>query len=311
MKILVTGALGHIGSRVIRELPARFPGMELTLIDDMSAQRYCSLFNLPEGVRYRFTEGDVTKIDLGPLVKGADFVLHLAAITNAAGSFENQAEVERNNFYGTQRVADECVRQRVPLLYLSSTSVYGSAAELVDEDCPESDLNPQSPYAETKLKEERLLAELGKKAELPFIVCRFGTIFGISPGIRFHTAVNKFCWQAVTGKPLTVWKTAYDQKRPYLDVGDAVNAIELILRERIFDRRIYNVLTGNYTVRQITDVIRGFVPDLTINFVETQIMNQLSYEVSCARFQAKGFRAQGDIHRGISDTVDLLRGLRA
>ena len=56
------------------------------------------------------------------------------------------------------------------------------------------------------------------KKGLKGVSCRFGTIFGASPGMRFHTAVNKFCWQAVMGQPITVWSTAYDQKRPYLEV---------------------------------------------------------------------------------------------
>ena len=47
MKIVVTGALGHIGSRLIRELPTMFPEAEIVLIDNLSTQRYCSLFNLP------------------------------------------------------------------------------------------------------------------------------------------------------------------------------------------------------------------------------------------------------------------------
>jgi UDP-glucose 4-epimerase len=39
MKIVVTGALGHIGSRLIRELPVAFPEAHIVMIDDMSAQR--------------------------------------------------------------------------------------------------------------------------------------------------------------------------------------------------------------------------------------------------------------------------------
>ena len=38
MKIIVTGALGHIGSKLIRELPARFPGAEIIMVD-MDANR--------------------------------------------------------------------------------------------------------------------------------------------------------------------------------------------------------------------------------------------------------------------------------
>ena len=54
MKIVVTGALGHIGSRLIRELPARFPDAKIVMLDNLLTQRYCSLFNLPATGQYRF-----------------------------------------------------------------------------------------------------------------------------------------------------------------------------------------------------------------------------------------------------------------
>jgi nucleoside-diphosphate-sugar epimerase len=138
-------------------------------------------------------------------------------------------------------------------------------------------------------------------------VCRFGTVFGPSPGMRFHTSVNKFCWQAVMGQPLSVWRTAYEQKRPYLDLSDAVRAISFIIENDLFDGEIYNVLTLNATVREIVEVIRGFVPETDLAFVDSPIMNQLSYEVSSQRFLDRGFRFSGDIGRGIGGTIALLR----
>jgi UDP-glucose 4-epimerase len=47
MKIVVTGALGHIGSRLIRDLPQTFPAAQVVMIDDMMTQRYAALFDLP------------------------------------------------------------------------------------------------------------------------------------------------------------------------------------------------------------------------------------------------------------------------
>src|SRR3989338_3306546 len=308
MKIVVTGALGHIGSRLIRELPGWFGGSQIVLIDDMSAQRYCSLFNLPNG-NYRFLEGDVIKMDLESIFKGVDFVFHLAAITNAAASFEIAAELERVNFSATSLVAEACLKSGASLIYLSTTSVYGTQAEVVDENCALSDLKQQSPYAETKLKEERLLQELGSRG-LRFIICRFGTIFGVSPGMRFHTAVNKFCWQAVLGQPLTVWRTALHQKRPYLDLNDAMAVFKLITARKIFDGRIYNVLTANLTVNDIVEDLKEHIPDVNIKLVDQKIMNQLSYEILDARFRAHGFKPQGSLRQGVADTVKLLKGSR-
>jgi len=302
--------MGHIGSRLIRALPDYFPGIEVIMLDDMSTQRFPSLFNLPESARYRFAECDVTKSDLSPFVEGADVVVHLAALTDAAGSFDRAEQVERVNFTATERVAAACMNHSIALIAPSSTSVYGTQKNVVDEECPPDDLKPQSPYAETKLREEQLLTRLAQQG-LRVTMLRLGTIFGTSPGIRFHTAVNKFCWQAIMGTPITVWKTAYDQRRPYLDLSDAIAAIAFFIKGDRFDGRIYNVVTENATVRQVIERIKRIVPDLEVTFVEERIMNQLSYDVANARLNALGFNVTGSMERGIADTIALLKQCRS
>ena len=233
MKIIVTGAIGHIGSYIIRDLGKNFPGADIIMIDNMMTQRFPSLFNLPSNAKYHFIEGDVSQMDLKSVFVGANVVIHLAAITDAAGSIDKAEELEANNYQSTLRVAKACIEVGARLIALSSTSVYGTQKDQVDENCSEIDLQPQSPYATTKLKEEELITNLVNKEGLKAIHCRFGTIFGASPGMRFHTAVNKFCWQAVMGQPITVWTTAYDQKRPYLDLLDASRAIDYIIKNNI------------------------------------------------------------------------------
>lgn len=307
MKIVITGALGHIGSYVIRCLPNSFPGSEFILLDNLMTQRYPSLFDLPKNGNYKFIEFDVTKDDLDVILAGASVVIHLAAITDAAGSFERKEELENNNFGATKKVAESCARNGVKLICLSSTSVYGTQNDLVSENCTLDELNPQSPYAITKLKEEDFVKNLCFKKSLRAVICRFGTIYGVSQGMRFHTAVNKFCWQSVMGIPITVWSTAFDQKRPYLDLQDAYKAFEFIIKEDLFDGDIYNILTGNHTVRDITNLIKNYVEKLEIAFVDNKIMNQLSYEVDNRKFANKGFKFSGNLSNGIYETIQLLK----
>jgi len=305
MKIVITGALGHIGSRLVQTLPAEFPDAELLLLDDFSTQRYCSLFNLSAS-RFRFEAADVLQAPLDALFAGADGVIHLAAVTDAVASFDQRDRVEQVNFEATGRVARACAAADVPLIFLSTTSVYGSQAEVVDENCPIEELKPQSPYAESKLASERLLTQLGGEIGLRFITCRFGTIFGVSPGMRFHTAVNKFMWQACFGQPITVWRAALDQRRPYLDLEDGVRAIAFIIARQLYDNAIYNVLTTNLSVRQVVDAIRPHVADLRVDFVDSPIMNQLSYDVRCEKFTSLGFSFEGSLERAVADTFRLL-----
>jgi len=305
-RILITGSLGHIGSGLIHSIvPDEFK--EVRMIDNLSTQRYASLFNLPKRVGFTFIEDDILKADMTALTQDVDVVVHLAAITDASSSFERREEVEQVNYEGTKRIAQACLENNASLLFPSTTSVYGSQSEVVDENCPIEELKPQSPYAEYKLKSEKMLKEIGLRQGLKFVTCRLGTIFGTSIGMRFHTAVNKFCWQAVMGRPLTVWKTAMDQKRPYLGVDDAVEAIKFITEKNIFDGEIYNIVSSNNTVRDIVDSITESIPETFVELVDSEIMNQLSYNVLAKKISHLGFKSKSRLSKGIQDTISLLQ----
>ena len=308
MRVVVTGALGHIGSRLIRDIAVAWPGAEVVMLDNLATERYASLYDLPAACRYEFIEGDILTADLDRVCEGADAVIHLAALTSGASS--SLEVMQRVNVAGTARVARACAGLGVAMLFPSTTSVYGVANGVVTEDCEPADLRPQSPYADWKLQSEQLLHAVGRDLGLRFVIFRMGTIFGPSVGMRFHTAVNQFCWRAVSGQPIEVWQTASHQFRPYLDLSDAVRAMLFVIRRGVFDGRIYNVLTLNATVAHVVEVLSTFVPNLRINYVESPLMNTLSYHVDQARFRRLGFEFTGSLERGIGDTVALLTGAR-
>ena len=307
MNIVITGALGHIGSFLLRSLPSEFENINIIAIDSLVTQRYFSLFNLPKNGKFRFIEADITEVDVSSILNDVDYVIHLAAITDATSSFKMKKLVEQNNYNSTNAALNLCVKKNAKLIIMSSASVYGTQKSKVDENCLETELKPQSPYAEVKLKEENLVRDFSYKNNLKTIILRLGTIYGVSPGMRFHTAVNKFCWQAVMKTPLTIWETALNQKRPYLDLIDLANSIVYIIKNDLFNNDIYNILTNNLTVNQIINYIKEFEPELKIKFVRTKIMNQLSYQVLNEKFSNLGFQFTGDIKLGIKKTILLLK----
>ena len=301
--IIVTGGLGHIGSKLMSYLLDK--NYNIFCIDNLSTQRFTSLRGLIGNERFHFLKLDISHNTqlLSDAFKDQpiDCVIHLAAITDAEASHGKAKEVHDNNFNSTKNIVEFCNTKKAKLLFPSSTSVYGSAEAEVYEDNDDF-LNPQSPYAESKINEEKYIIS---NVEGKYNILRLGTIFGVSPGMRFHTAVNKFCWQAALNSPITVWKTALDQYRPYLDINDASNAMNFFITED-HENQVFNVLTDNYTVQNILDSIQVF-QDIEISFVESKIMNQLSYFVRNKKIQSLGFKFEGDLAQSIQDTFEWLR----
>lgn len=302
MKIVITGALGHIGSALIRNAELVSLYSELVLIDDLSTQRYNSLFSLPEGPTYRFLQGDVAARMTPEVLRGADIVIHLAGAIDPVGSVRDPEALFGNNLRITEHVVDQCVANNVPMVFVSSTSVYTPSGDSVTEISTE--LSPVSPYARCKLQEESYVLEhLGAGQSMVF---RFGTIFGTSPGMRFQTAVNKFCWQAATGIPIEVWKTAMHQTRPYLAVADATAALARTAAERILPGRVVNAVTCNATVSDVLQAIRTCGRWVQVELTESPVMNSLSFSVRTESACALGFEFNGTLEAGVRETMALL-----
>ena len=297
MTVLITGGLGHIGSKLIRFLPAN---LRLTVVDNLLTQRYCSLLDLERPIK--FLEKDVSELKDSDL-EGIDVVVHFAAITNAAASFKNTEEIEKVNIDTTKYIIDLACKANCKFIFPSSTSVYGVAADVVFED-DDKFLNPQSPYAESKIEIEKYLESSG----LDYLILRFGTIFGYSSGIRFHTAINKFCYEASLNNPLTVWEQNYEQYRPYLGLNDACRSVAHFLDRPELFNETYNILTDNYKLKDIVEIIRKHI-DIQLNMVDTPLLNQHTYMVSAEKAKLAGFVAEDDIDIEIKSTLNRLKNL--
>ena len=303
-KIIITGGLGHIGSYITDKFLKK-KNIHLIIIDNLKSQRFPSLFNLKKNKnKISFYDLDLTNDSISKVVKKADLLIHLAAITDAENSLGKKKIYLNNNFKCTQEVVKHVKKYKVPLIFVSSTSVYGKVDrdQILFED-NQKILYPQSPYAEIKLKEEKYIQENLKKSK--FFIVRLGTIIGKSIGMRFHTAVNKFCYQASMNKKITVWKSAYTQVRPYATLNDFYRlTIFLIYQKKYINNQIYNLVTKNLTVKNIIDFIK-IKKKIKIKFVKSKIMNQLSYRVSNNKLEKIGFISHDTIKKEIFDTLKL------
>ena len=305
MKLLITGPLGHIGSKLIHDSSFVDQFEIIYLVDNFLTQRYSTLLNLNQD-KFIFFELDARNKKLSNIISSVDTILHLSAITNATETIGQRDKVLENNFNSTENVANLCLEHNKHLIYISSTSVYGMADSVVDENT--TNLVPQTPYAESKLLEEDYIKNLVDKG-LKAHILRFGTIYGTSIGMRFHTAVNKFCFDAILNKRINIWKNAFEHRRPYLYLGDAVQAIGMAITQKIPANDLYNVVTENLTVKEVIENISKYINKLDINFVDDVILNQHSYEVDFSKISKFGYFPKGEISRGVSEILTNLNGL--
>ena len=189
-KILVTGSEGYIGQHLVELLVSS--GHKVFGCDPCW---YDEAFITEKVQGYELFKCDFSDLSEAELV-GFDAVCHLAAISNdPMGDLDPDITLSINQ-HKTISFAERCARSGVGMfLFSSSCSVYGEAvSELVDE---QSDLNPVSLYAETKVEVENALLELGKNGFVTASL-RNATAFGHSLNLRLDLVINDFVDTALT-----------------------------------------------------------------------------------------------------------------
>ena len=307
MNILITGACGHIGSHLAENIYKIKKIKKVYLVDNLKTGRHSTLFNSKKNNKLKFYICDLSLKNSLNFLKNVNIVVHCASLTNAEKSFGEKKEMYRNNINCLKTIINFCKKNNSKLIHISSTSVYGKQTKIVYEDSGNKFLNPQSPYAKIKLIEERILKKEGKK--IKFNTFRFGTIAGVSKGIRFHTAVNKFCFNASLNQPINVYKTALNQYRPYLSLNDAFKVFKFCIEKNFFNNDVYNALSGNFTVNQILKKIKKYKKNIRIKMVKSKIMNHLSYYVSNKKLNKAGLILRNNLDKDIRNTLKLLRNI--
>jgi nucleoside-diphosphate-sugar epimerase len=322
-KLLVTGCCGHIGSS-FRDYLYKYE--DAVGLDNLSSNKVNSLFFRDKSTYDSFVNKGFEEVSVD-FLKNFDTVVHLAALTNASASVNSPEEYEKINEQCTKDFIKKCIKAKVKkFVFPSSTSVYGVATDIVTED--KKFINPQSPYATTKIKVENFINNVAFNSETKFLILRLGTISGWSLGMRFHTAVNKLAFEARIHQKMTVWKDALNFKRPYLSLKDLTelfykilgnDSIRLTSDEPYFreEPQTYNILTQNIVLQDIIKCISNYckyddsfenaIPEPKINLVDSPLLNQFNYEVSFDKAKKElGFIPEGNVFKDIRKTMERL-----
>ncbi|HEY9115345.1 MAG TPA: SDR family oxidoreductase, partial [Bacteroidales bacterium] len=221
------------------------------------------------------------------LLEGVDTVVYLAAISNDPIGNKFEKPTLDINFYAAIDIAKKAKIQGVKkYIYASSCSVYGAA-----EDKPrteESDVNPLTAYAKSKIYAEDGLALLaGKNFQ---VTChRFATACGMSERLRLDLVLNDFVAGAITSGVIGILSDGTPW-RPLINVLDMARAIRWSHERKNANGGNYLVInTGsnnwNFTVKELAEKVQHFLPETKISINKNAAPDKRSYRVDFSLFE--------------------------
>lgn len=294
INILVTGGAGYVGSILVGYLLEK---NNVTVLDNLT-YGYNGILPYIGNPKFKFIEGDVqSSRDIKKSLKNIDYVIHLAAIVGYPACKAETKLAKKVNHIGTKRLVEKC---KVPIIFASTGSCYGSVDEWCTEESP---ISPLTDYAITKICAE----EEVKKAK-NYVIYRFSTGFGHSLRPRFDLLINDFVVSAVKKKELIIFEKDY--WRSFIHVKDMARSFIFALEN--FDemnRNIYNVGTEKLclTKEQVALKIKKYVK-FYLKFAEFGTdPDKRNYKVCFKKINKLGFKTQYTIDDGIKELVDAAK----
>ncbi|SFF94865.1 UDP-glucose 4-epimerase/dTDP-L-rhamnose 4-epimerase [Actinacidiphila alni] len=270
--VVVTGAFGLVGSRIVHRL--REIGAKPLAVGrrDAYGDAGTSLFGL-QPADPDVIAGDIHDSALmDDLVSRGDFVIHAAALADVAECTRNPQAAVRANIAGTQAVLDAAARHAgtlARLVFVSSASVYGlggstaSAGRFAEDD----ELRPVSVYANSKIWGEHQTALALGGTDASYAVVRYFSVYGKPQVVKANShswVVAWFGMRAALGLPL-VLNGGGVQVRDMVHVDDIATATMLAAVEPAAHRATVNIGSGRATsIRQIAEMVAAYHPGTRI-----------------------------------------------
>lgn len=306
-KVLITGGAGYVGSATVRHLLS--VGYEVFVIDN--------LIQGTEGVNcfigypsYHFIKGDIIddKI-LKETVEKVDYVVHLAAIVGEGACKKEPELTKKTNIEATKKLINYCSEKGIKrLIFFSTCSSYGvqDTSIMANE---QTQLNPVSLYAESKISMESYLKK-NYDSNLSYTILRPSTVHGPSPRMRFDLIVNHLCKDAIINNKLDIF--GGDLWRPLMWVGEVGRIVDIILRSEtsLIKNQIFNLgnTDANKKKKEIAEIIKEkFLPEIPIQY-SGQDQDLRSYKVDFSKIEKTlNFKLEKNLENAIGELLFSLK----
>ena len=249
MRYIVTGGAGFIGSNIVKRLVSR--GDNVIVIDNLNTGKEVNLASVRNQIV--FVNDSILNMDLlEKQTQSIDGVFHQAALASVQDSFSKPDEYHNVNVNGTENILKLAKKNNFKVVYASSSSVYGNPEKIPIEEIDSK--NPINPYAETKLKKEKLAmkySEMGVKV----IGLRYFNVFGKGQS-KEYAGVLKLFLERIRDKLPPKINGDGTQFRDFVYVEDVANA-NIMSMDSDINHEFFNV--GTNTSITILDLAKTII----------------------------------------------------
>lgn len=251
--ILLTGGCGFIGSHLAEKLANL--NYNVFIIDNLSTGRKENIKHIKKNIS--LIKGDIASINTYKKLSKYKFeyVFHLAALADIVPSIQNPHKYFKSNVDGTELLLNFLKHKKIKkLIYSASSSCYGIPKKYPTPE--NSKMDPQYPYAFSKMLGEEVIRHYSKIYDIPFISLRLFNVYGTRSRTSgsYGAVFGVFLAQKLANKPLTVVGDG-KQRRDFTYVTDVVNAM---IKSALSNKKnlIMNVGSGkSVTVNKIVKLL--------------------------------------------------------
>jgi len=301
MKLIITGALGFIGSAFARKYHEKY---DLHYVDAMT---YAANLTNIEGCKPNLTICDIgDKVRMNDLFYSfePDVVINFAAESHVDRSINDDSIFYKSNVEGVLNLLHLCRKYRTQrLCHISTDEVYGQLLPGDPAWTEESPMKPRNPYASSKAAAEHLVMAYHHTHGLDVVITRGANTYGKNqyPEKLLPTALKRLS----EGKPIPVYGQGL-QMRDWLYVDDHVRAVErVMLRGKA--GQVYNIPgtreLPNIEMAKIICNAYGVDPETSIEFVEDRKGHDQRYHMDGSKLKALGWLHETSFEQGIEKTV--------